>query len=59
MALGLRIITLGTGSRESAGNTPTDALGAAAKIRSFTYDGDYAGHDWHDFDITSIGGLAK
>lgn len=39
------------------GNTPTDALDAAAKIRGFGYDGDYAGDDWHDFNIRSIGGL--
>lgn len=35
------------------GNTPTDALDAAAKVRGFTYDGIYDS-SWNDFDITRI-----
>ena len=40
------------------GNTPTDALDAAAKIRGFTYDGYYA-YVYRDFEITTIDGLAN
>lgn len=35
------------------GNTPTDALDAAAKIRGFTYDASFDG-EFNDFDFTRI-----
>lgn len=40
------------------GNTPTDALDAAARARGFTYNGTYA-FVWNDFDISTIAGTAN
>ncbi len=42
----------------SPSNTPTDALGAAAKIRGFACFG-YYDFVWNDFLMTTIAGVAK
>ena len=41
------------------GNTPTDALDAAANIRGSTHYREHEGDLWLDFHITNIGGLAN